>query len=459
MKTNNKSIKRFMVTIPIIIILLFIIIIFLRKERNAPSSAYALSVPEYPIMAPYPDELKYLKEDGSIDYDEYDKAHTLWYEDVRKQWGKGSYALELKPYFETSMRQFLVPADKQSNTLFSPLNVYIALGMLAEVTDGNSRQQILSLIGVDSIETLRIQISEIWNSTYRNDGAVTSILANSLWLNEDISFKEDTLKNLSEYYYASSFQGKMGSDKYNKALQEWLDTQTGGLLGDQIKNMKMDPNVVMALASTIYFQTKWQEEFHPEHTKEGIFHGAAGDVSADYMNSQPFGNYCWDDDFSAYAKELDSGGKMWFILPDEGISPTELLNNSRMTDMVLNQEEWENKKYVLINASIPKFDVTSQMNLVDDLKDLGLTDIFDMYNSNFTPMTDEIETVYLSKAQHDCRVAIDEQGVTAAAYTVMQLCGSGMPQDEVDFVVDRPFLFVITNRNHLPLFAGIVNHL
>jgi hypothetical protein len=30
-------------------------------------------------------------------------------------------------------------------------------------------------------------------------------------------------------------------------------------------------------------------------------------------------------------------------------------------------------------------------------------------------------------------------------------------QDEIDFVLDRPFLFVITGEDGLPLFIGIVN--
>ena len=52
-------------------------------------------------------------------------------------------------------------------------------------------------------------------------------------------------------------------------------------------------------------------------------------------------------------------------------------------------------------------------------------------------------------------VAIDEEGVTAAAYTAMSASDAAMPpEDEVDFVLDRPFLFVLTNEDGLPLFAG-----
>ena len=52
---------------------------------------------------------------------------------------------------------------------------------------------------------------------------------------------------------------------------------------------------------------------------------------------------------------------------------------------------------------------------------------------------------------------VDEEGCIAAAYTVMAAAGAAMPPDEtVDFVLDRPFVFVITSDSGLPLFAGMV---
>ena len=56
-------------------------------------------------------------------------------------------------------------------------------------------------------------------------------------------------------------------------------------------------------------------------------------------------------------------------------------------------------------------------------------------------------------------VTIDEEGVTAAAYTELRLNGSARPpEDEIDFVVDHPFIFVITGTDSLPLFIGVVNN-
>jgi len=66
---------------------------------------------------------------------------------------------------------------------------------------------------------------------------------------------------------------------------------------------------------------------------------------------------------------------------------------------------------------------------------------------------------FLEKIEHGATVSIDEEGVTAAAYVAMNMAGSAMPpEDEIDFVLDRPFLFVITSSDGLPLFIGTVYH-
>ena len=44
------------------------------------------------------------------------------------------------------------------------------------------------------------------------------------------------------------------------------------------------------------------------------------------------------------------------------------------------------------------------------------------------------------------------------AYTVMMAAGAAMPpEEEIDFRLDRPFLFVITSPDNLPMFVGVVN--
>ena len=48
--------------------------------------------------------------------------------------------------------------------------------------------------------------------------------------------------------------------------------------------------------------------------------------------------------------------------------------------------------------------------------------------------------------------------MTAAAYIELPGAGAAAPTDAIiDFILDRPFIFVITSQDNLPLFAGTVN--
>lgn len=72
----------------------------------------------------------------------------------------------------------------------------------------------------------------------------------------------------------------MGSDALNQMLQDWLDTQTGGLLKKYTSESLLTEDTVPALATTVYFRGKWQNEFLPEQTASGIFHTPSGEKTS-----------------------------------------------------------------------------------------------------------------------------------------------------------------------------------
>ena len=48
---------------------------------------------------------------------------------------------------------------------------------------------------------------------------------------------------------------------------------------------------------------------------------------------------------------------------------------------------------------------------------------------------------------------------TSEKVIMMEASAEWEQEEEKDFVVDRPFLFYISNGNGLPLFAGVVNQM
>lgn len=420
----------------------------------------------YPQMASYPDETEFIDpKTGEFDSEGFSEVYDVWWEQQRSRREVSTeWADSLNPFFVSSIRQFLtespdpdLPQGQSENRICSPVNVYMALSMLAETVDGSSRQQILTLLGADSPEDLRSQASQVWKAAYCQDGAVTSLLANSLWLDERVPFKRETLELLAEQYHASSFWGTMGSQKLDEELQAWLNEQTGDLLKEQTLGVHMTDDTLMALASAIYYRAKWTDEFYESDTREQIFHGTQGDTACDFMRQSRTGTYCWGDQFGAVCKSLQNSGGMWLILPDEGVTVEELVMDDQVMELFLPGSQWENEKFLTINLSMPKFDAASNINLKDGLMKLGVRDVFDGDKADFSPLTEDGEGLFLSQASHGARVMVDEEGCVAAAYTVMAVAGGAMPPEEqVDFVLDRPFMFVITNDLGLPLFAGII---
>ena len=421
------------------------------KENPSVSHlSYALAQPQYPRMAARPAD------------EDYGDAYDAWWDDVRAQRVMAEQHSDgMTDYYAKTMAQFLA-GEAGENRVYSPLNVYLALAMLAETAEGDSRRQILNLLGVSDLNALREKCSGLWNGVYLDDGAVTSVLANSLWLSDDDywQYDMDTVNALAEHYYASTFEGEMGSEAYNQALQDWINEQTDNLLTEQAGGLEFDPNTVLALASTICFRAKWQDEFWADYNREGVFKTANGDVPATYMTQSPMTTAYFGDRFTAVSKDLDDGGyEMTFFLPDEGVTVDDLIADRQVLALMQGDESAVGSKFIKVNLSVPKFDVVSDQDLIGGLKKLGVTDVFDPQKSDFGGiLTEQSEPVWVNKVDHAARVAIDEEGVTAAAYTVMQLCGSAMPQDEIDFTLDRPFMFAITGPGSTLLFTGVVEN-
>ena len=112
------------------------------------TNAFALAEATYPESAPYPNEAKY---SGA----KYEAAYDAWSADRRaRNTAASSVDGALDDYIRAALPALLSGVDGK-NAVCSPVSVYMALSMLAEVTDGDTRVQILSLLGADSINTSR----------------------------------------------------------------------------------------------------------------------------------------------------------------------------------------------------------------------------------------------------------------------------------------------------------------
>ena len=372
----------------------------------------------------------------------------------------GSAQTSAASFFQRSTRQFL--AGTQENRVYSPAGAYMVLAMLAEMTGGATQEQLLETLGVSHIESLRSRVSALWESVYTGDGAsAVCALANSAWLDDALSYDQGVMDTLGYDYYASVFQGDIGSDTVNEDIRAWLSNNTGGLLEDAVDTIGYDQSTVLALFSTIYFNGTWTAEFSAADNTVDLFYSPSGVQLATYMNDRRRMDLYWGDSFSAVALSMSNGCTMWLVLPDEDATVDMVLEDGAYLELATSGTKRNSHSYI-INLSVPKFDAGSQYDLIGGLRELGITDIFDPALADFSPSVTVPGglPVYINRVTQANRVVIDESGATAASFTEASGALGFNPNtqvEEIDFILDRPFLFVITSGNGLPLFTGVVN--
>lgn len=354
--------------------------------------------------------------------------------------------------FSSETAAEIFPAGK--NTVYSPVSLYLALGMLTELAEGQTKEQVTDLLGVSDGEALRQWTQSLWRQLYHDEKDSALWLGNAAFLNETMSFHKEPLEVLAEDYYASSYCLPMGTGAADKTIAAWLDRQTNDLLTDDTGNIKTERNDLLRLYNTIYYKAAWRFQFFEGRTEQDIFTAADGtEQETDFMHISLEGSpVARGDGYRCASLRLKDGGEMTFYLPDEGVTVGELLRRENFLSEELAVAEWE----VQVNWSVPKFDLHDSLQLNEALQALGVTDAFDGSKADFSPLTDEGAVV--RSVMQAVRVKIDEEGVEAAAYTeIDEPCNAddGMTLPEEEMNLNRPFLFAIW-KDGAPLFVGAV---
>ncbi len=448
----------------------------------------ALALAALPALPEEPDEAALLEQLNALDAQAlgqtgYDEAYQAAWETYRAQRtayedacralrGEGVDAALSGPFYAYTLRTAaqLMAGETAQNVVWSPANLYLALCMLAETTAGESRAQLLKLLGLSCVEDVRTVANALWRNLYRDGATDKTLLANALWLNEQLPYHEQTVDTLAKDYYASVFRAPMGEPVTDDAIHAWLNENTNHLLENAANDIETKRETLMLLLSALYFKGTWSEQFKDFNTREDTFTAADGaEQTVEFMHRSEDGSYYRLNGYTAAALPFCDGKTMWFLLPDEGVALDDLWSLTWNLPMVATTtsegcyetpafETLAQEGYGKINWSVPKFDVDSDLDLIPALQALGVTEVFDVERADFSPLS-ELDAV-VSAVEHAARVKVDEEGCEAAAFTaIMVECTSAMPEElpVIEMNLNRPFGFLITGVSGLPLFLGTVN--
>ena len=383
-------------------------------------------------------------------------------ERIRPDSAGEEYSATLDSFTKKVTERILTDNDTK-NIVYSPANFYMALCMLAETVGSESRDELLSLIGVGNTEDIRKLANSIWRALYNDSDNEKCLLANSLWINERFPFNEAAAGDLASWYYTDVYTASMGEEATDAALKEWINLRTGRLLQNTAEQFQTSAETAFLLVSAIEYSDNWKNGFIKANGDKGVFITASGNsVETEFMRSVQTGSYYREENlYTLAALPMTSGASMIILLPDDDMTLQELIRQGMITEGLLRWGDAELFSTAAIHWNVPKFNVESDLSMIDTLKDLGVRRVFEPF-ADFSPLTglENDADLFVSRIHHSGRVSIDEDGCAAVGFSMIEITDTGYPTETdgiLEMDLNRPFAFMITGVDGLPLFIGVVN--
>lgn len=343
--------------------------------------------------------------------------------------------------------------EKTDNWLVSPFSLQCALGMLSNGAAEETHDEILYALGLSqySQEEVNAYFKKLIEGLHTVNSAITVKTANSVWGNAGVPLKEDFQKMNIENYSAMVSQLDFSDPSAVDQINAWCNQTTEGLIPSILE--EVNPTATVYLLNSLYFKARWESEFAPEKTQEGDFTTSSGKViKAHFMQTQRMAAYVENEWFTSTSLSyLNDSYVMRLILPQPEISIDQVLQALSESDENL----WKNTILAEINLKMPRFTLENKMDLTPTLQALGMKMAFSG-GADFSSMSDV--ATYISLVQQATRLKVDEEGSEGAAVTVIGgETSPGMPEEKVDFFLDRPFLFqILEPATGTVLFMGQV---
>ena len=347
--------------------------------------------------------------------------------------------------------------DGKSNKNLSPVSVYIALAMTAEGARGRTQEELLALLGEEKAEDVRKKAEEMLEDLRISGKNSELSLADSIWLGEQAggaSFHEAYLTILSDSYDAKADSVCFGTAEAGERIAAWIREKTRDKVKISEDAMQFDADTLAVLLNTIYLTDGWRMPFDKDLTEKGVFYGPDGERQAEYMRRKDQDKtIVRGEGFLRYALPLDEVGTMVFVLPDEGVTLESLLDSPAKVKELLTGGS---SSAADVDLMVPKFGFQDRTDLENILMSLGVQTCF-TGGADFSLMTDT--PAHVSRVLQESYIGVDENGVTAAAYTLIAMTkGASVPveREKVDFHLTRPFLYAIISSDGIVLFIGTV---
>lgn len=354
-----------------------------------------------------------------------------------------------------SVRLFdTVSADKD-NSMFSPLSLNMALGMLAEGANDTTKEALDKYLGTNDYGAFAESYMKLAKENYnRKSGKDENYfeIANSFWGDDAFPFKQYYKNTLSQKFGAEISNMDFGdSGKVVSKVNGWVSDKTHKMIPTLLEDISTD--TVSIFVNTVYFESVWSDEWDYDTSNNDTFTLPDGSTKELTLMRNEGNVYFENDKATAFGCSYKNGLEFIGILPKE---TGEFTLESLDIPSLLESRSCEYD----VTQQMPKLTFDTNLPLSDALSAAGLSEIFDSETVDLSGISDE--GLYVSDVLQKTRLELDEYKTKAAAATSVMLAGGAAPSIEREIkevILDRPFAFMIYDYDQeLIVFLGKVTN-
>lgn len=350
----------------------------------------------------------------------------------------------------------------RGNLVFSPFSIYTTFGMAASGAKGETAKEMQTTLHyATSLAPLVGDISKILTAGESTKNAPIVSLANAIWVQEELPLLPPFQQTITRSYNATIQQLNFEIEPTAalRQINQWVSRGTQGRINQLVSAQEITNQTRLVLTSAIFMKGQWLHPFDRRVTKRGPFYTTEQHaLKVDMMEVSARFPILIDQNFAMieipYLNSSQKGPQlsMFILLPNE-VQGLASIGKQLNYD---NWQKWQKKlKEKRVNLTMPKFRVDQRLDLKQTMSELGMLLAFSP-QADFSGITGQ-KGLYINAAVHKTFMRVDEYGTEAAAATGigMNLTSVEEPEEIVNFIVDRPFLFLVVDKTtQTILFIG-----